>query len=106
MEIILESRDVQHSFWIVDFLYKKDTIPGKTNHWYVTPLKEGSYAGKCAELCGEYHSLMLFNVEVVSQAEYDAYIESLRDAGQTGRLGPEYNVNLNLPGTTGNTEEG
>jgi cytochrome c oxidase subunit 2 len=106
VEIILESRDVQHSFWIVDFLYKKDTIPGKTNHWYVTPLKEGSYAGKCAELCGEYHSLMLFNVEVVSQAEYDAYIESLRDAGQTGRLGPEYNVNLNLPGTTGNTEEG
>ena len=103
-EIILESRDVQHSFWIVDFLYKKDTIPGKTNHWYVTPEKEGTYAGKCAELCGEYHSLMLFNVEVVSQEEYDAYVQSLRDAGQTGRLGPDYNVNLNLPGKTGNNE--
>ena len=106
VKVALDARDVIHSFWVIEFLYKKDTIPGKTNHWYVTPLKEGSYAGKCAELCGEYHSLMLFNVEVVSQAEYDAYIESLRDAGQTGRLGPEYNVNLNLPGTTGNTEEG
>ena len=47
---------------------------------------------------------MLFNVEVVSQEEYDAYVQSLRDAGQTGRLGPDYNVNLNLPGKTGNNE--
>ena len=50
-----------------------------------SPTREGTYAGKCAELCGEYHSLMLFNVKVVSEAEYEDYIESLRDAGQTGQ---------------------
>jgi cytochrome c oxidase subunit 2 len=105
VEILIESRDVIHSFWIIDFLYKKDMIPGKTNHWYFIPEKEGSYTGKCAELCGEYHSLMLFNVEVVSQDEYDAYIESLREAGNVGRLGPEYNTNSNLPGTSGASEE-
>lgn len=92
IEFDLESRDVNHSFWIVDFLYKKDMLPGQTNHWYVTPEKEGTYRGKCAELCGEYHSLMLFTVKVVSQAEYDAYIQSLRDAGQVGQLGADLNT--------------
>ena len=99
VQIDIESRDVIHSFYIIDFLYKKDMIPGKTNHWYFIPTKEGTYQGKCAELCGEYHSLMLFQVKVVSQAEYDAYIEGQRDAGFVGRLGTEYNVNNNLPGT-------
>ncbi|GAA2172987.1 cytochrome c oxidase subunit II [Agrococcus versicolor] len=82
VEITLESRDVAHSFWIVDFLYKKDTLPGVTNRFYFeTGDTEGVYAGKCAELCGEYHSLMLFQVEIVSQAEYDAYLESLETDG-------------------------
>jgi cytochrome c oxidase subunit 2 len=99
VEIALESRDVVHSFWVADFLYKKDNIPGKSNYMYFTPQKEGTYAGKCAELCGEYHSLMLFNVEVVSEAEYEAYIQSLADAGQTGTRGAEYNTNSNTPGT-------
>ena len=82
VEIQLEARDVAHSFWIVDFLYKKDTLPGVTNVFYFeTGDVEGVFAGKCAELCGEYHSLMLFQVEVVSQAEYDAYLESLETEG-------------------------
>ena len=41
----------------------------------------------------------LFKVKVVSQADYDAYIQSLVDKGQTGILGPEYNTNTNQPGT-------
>ncbi|MBN9606773.1 MAG: cytochrome c oxidase subunit II [Actinomycetales bacterium] len=98
VQIDIESRDVAHSFWVLDFLYKKDMIPGQTNHMYFIPTKEGTYQGKCAELCGEYHSLMLFQVKVVSPEEYDTYIQSLRDLGQVGRLGPEYNVNQNLPG--------
>ncbi len=95
----IESRDVVHSFWVPEFLYKKDMIPGKSNYIYFTPLKEGEYMGKCAELCGEYHSLMLFKVKVVSESEYEAYIDSLAAKGQTGALGPEYNTNTNLPGT-------
>ncbi|HEV7951714.1 MAG TPA: cytochrome c oxidase subunit II [Glaciihabitans sp.] len=106
VEITVEARDVAHSFWVVDFLYKKDMLPGRSNYMYFIPEKIGTYAGKCAELCGEYHSLMLFNVEVVSQEDYDAYIEGQRDAGFEGRLGLDYNVNQNLPGTTGNSEEG
>lgn len=99
-QIKLESRDVDHSFWIIDFLYKKDTIPGKDNYEYFTPTKLGTFAGKCAELCGDYHSRMLFEVKVESQADYDAYIQSLVAKGQTGILGPKYNTNTNLPSNT------
>ncbi len=96
VEIDLKSRDVVHSFWVINFLYKKDMIPGRTNYMTFTPEKIGTYQGKCAELCGEYHSMMLFQVKVVSQADYDSYIASLRATGQnTGQVGDEYNTNEN-----------
>ena len=99
VKIELQSRDVIHSFWIVDFLYKKDMYIGRDNYWSFTPTREGTYAGKCAELCGEYHSAMLFNVKVVSDDEYESYLDSLRDAGQTGDITDEYDRLTNLPGT-------
>ena len=86
VEFVLTSRDVIHSFWIPAFLYKMDVIPGVTNTFQVVPQRLGTYKGKCAELCGEYHSEMLFNVKVVSRAEYDAHMAELRAKGQTGRL--------------------
>jgi cytochrome c oxidase subunit 2 len=99
IDITLSSRDVIHSFWVPAFLYKKDMIPGHTNHMYLTPERVGTYDGKCAELCGEYHSAMLFNVKVVSEADYLAHMASLKAKGYTGQLGSEYNRNTNLPGT-------
>lgn len=105
VKIKLQSRDVIHSFWIIDFLYKKDMYIGKDNFWSFTPTREGEYAGKCAELCGEYHSMMLFNVKVVSQSEYDDYLQSLADAGNTGDINDAYDRLQNLPGTTGNASE-
>jgi cytochrome c oxidase subunit 2 len=100
VEIKIESRDVIHSFWVIDFLYKKDMIPARTNYWYFIPQEEGVFRGKCAELCGEYHSLMLFEVHVVSQDEYNRQMSALRSDGNVGPLGPELNVLQNLPGTT------
>jgi cytochrome c oxidase subunit II len=97
VEIKEVSRDVVHSFWVPDFLYKKDVIPGKDNFMYFTPEKEGVFRGKCAELCGEYHSLMLFEVHVVSQDEYDQQMNKLADLGQTGLLDALYNRNQNQP---------
>ena len=105
MKIELQSRDVIHSFWIIDFLYKKDMYIGRDNYWSFTPTREGEYAGKCAELCGQYHSMMLFNVKVVSEEEYETYLDSLRDAGQTGDITTDYDRNSNLPGTGANTAD-
>ncbi len=104
VKIKLASRDVVHSFWIIDFLYKKDMYIGKDNFWSFTPTREGTYAGKCAELCGDYHSMMLFNVKVVSEGEYEDYLDSLREAGQTGDINDAYDRLQNLPGTGGTGE--
>lgn len=84
------SRDVIHSFWIPAFLYKVDAVPGRTNTFQVIPTQEGTYKGKCAELCGEYHASMLFVVKVVSREEYDAHMQWLRDNGYEGQIGIEY----------------
>jgi len=93
VEFQLRSRDVIHSFWVPAFLYKKDMFPSDVRVFQVVPTRVGTYAGKCAELCGEHHGGMLFNVKVVEQDEYDAHIEALRERGQTGRLGPELDRN-------------
>ncbi|GGL22462.1 cytochrome c oxidase subunit II [Phycicoccus endophyticus] len=91
VEFALTSRDVNHSFWVPAFLQKMDTIPGRVNHFQVVPTQEGTFKGKCAELCGAYHSQMLFNVKVVPRAEYDQHMADLRAAGQTGLLGNTLN---------------
>lgn len=90
VEFELTSPDVIHSFWIPSFYEKLDVIPGKVNKLYVTPKKEGVFPGKCAELCGTYHSAMIFNVHIVSEGEFDAYLKTLAAKGQVGEAkGPK-----------------
>lgn len=91
VEFELKSRDVIHSFWIPEFLHKVDMVPGQTNHMYVTPQEVGTFQGKCAELCGEYHSEMLFNVEVVPEEDFRAQLEEMPE----GLTGDEQNRNTN-----------
>ena len=59
-----------------------DVIPGYTNSFDLTPTRQGTFVGKCAELCGVYHSRMLFNVRVVTREEFDDYLQGLEDAEQ------------------------
>jgi len=78
------SADVIHSFWVPEFLFKLDVIPGnengRDNVFEVTVQEEGSYVGRCAELCGTYHAFMNFEVRAVSGDDYDAYLEA-RESG-------------------------
>jgi cytochrome c oxidase subunit 2 len=71
------SPDVIHSFWVPDFLFKRDVIPGRINTFEITPTQIGTYTGRCAELCGEKHDRMNFTVNVVSMDDYTAYIAKL-----------------------------
>jgi cytochrome c oxidase subunit 2 len=86
VRFVLTSYDVIHSFWVPSFYRKLDVIPGKDNTMVMTPTQEGTFRGKCTELCGTYHSAMLFNVAVVSEEEYNAYLKSLADRGQVGEV--------------------
>jgi cytochrome c oxidase subunit 2 len=77
IEFQLYSPDVIHDFGIPAFTMRMDVVPGRDNKFQVTTTETGEFAGKCYELCGAYHSRMLFEVRVVSQDEYDAYLAAL-----------------------------
>jgi cytochrome c oxidase subunit 2 len=86
VRFVLKSPDVIHSFWIPEFYFKLDVVPGKKpfNQFDVTPTRKGTFTGRCAELCGLYHSRMIFKVHVVSRAEYDKHLNELKKLGQVG----------------------
>jgi len=69
------SRDVIHSFWVPDFLFKRDVIPGVENKFEITIEQEGPYVGRCAELCGTYHSMMNFEVRAVTPEQYERFLQ-------------------------------
>jgi cytochrome c oxidase subunit 2 len=81
----VNSNDVIHSFWVPDTLFKRDVFPAATknqnNEWQIRPEVIGSYVGRCAELCGTYHSQMNFEMRVVSVSDYQRYLNALASFG-------------------------
>jgi cytochrome c oxidase subunit 2 len=73
----LTSPDVIHSFWVPDFLEKRDMIPGGTNVIDVTVKAPGQWIGRCAEYCGFDHWRMKFAVCAVAPADFDGWIAQL-----------------------------
>jgi cytochrome c oxidase subunit II len=76
----LRSKDVIHSFWTIDFLFKRDVFPypeqNQTENMFQNTIDTtGAFVGRCAELCGTYHSSMNFEVRAVPQGIYDQYID-------------------------------
>lgn len=93
----LTSADVIHSFWVPSFYFKLDVIPVHPNSFDMTPTIEGTFDGKCAELCGTYHSAMIFKVHVVSQDAYNTYLKGLAEKGQIGERKAPVGANSALP---------
>jgi len=81
VRLVLNSIDVNHSFYVPQFLIKRDLIDlgatGRDNELEFTVTEAGTYAGQCAEFCGTSHAEMTFVVEAMARADYDAYIEGL-----------------------------
>jgi cytochrome c oxidase subunit 2 len=77
----LEAVDVNHAFWVPNFLNKRDLIQGVDNEIEVTPTEVGEYRGRCAEFCGLDHWRMSFVVRVVEAQEFEAWLDEHRGAG-------------------------
>jgi cytochrome c oxidase subunit II len=73
--------DVNHAFWVPQFLFKRDAIAGRSSDFDFTVDSAGTYRGQCAEFCGIYHDAMLFSIRAVSRPEYDAWVG--QQAGQS-----------------------
>jgi cytochrome c oxidase subunit 2 len=77
-QFTMESVDVIHSFWVPQFGQKMDAVPGIATTILVTPTRTGEFAVVCAELCGLGHATMRAKARVVTQAEFDKWIEEQR----------------------------
>ena len=80
IHMTLSSGDVIHSWYVPRFLFKRDVIPGQTNHFEFTvdPSEVGqTFRGQCAELCGTGHRTMLFNVIAMSDADFKTWLANL-----------------------------
>jgi len=83
----LQSNDVQHSFYVPAFLFKRDTVPGLTNEVDLEVVREGRYDGRCAEFCGLFHDRMGFVVHAVSRHEFDRWLARQRTQAGGARAG-------------------
>lgn len=72
-ELILDSADVIHSFWLPNLAGKKDLIPGMTNRLVLEPEEPGVFRGQCAEYCGSAHAKMAFAAVAVPPDEFDEW---------------------------------
>lgn len=71
--LLLTANDVIHAWWVPALSVKKDAIPGFINEAWTKPIKTGVYRGQCAELCGRDHGFMPVVVNVVEEAEFEAW---------------------------------
>lgn len=75
VHIELRARDVLHSFFVPDFRLKQDAVPGRVIDVHFLPTKIGEYEVVCAELCGTGHYIMKATLRVVSEEDYNAWLE-------------------------------
>jgi cytochrome c oxidase subunit 2 len=81
VRVIVTANDVLHAWTIPSFGSKIDAVPGRLNETWFKAEKEGVFYGQCSELCGKDHAYMPITVRVVSEDEYNAWLEKAKTAG-------------------------
>lgn len=76
VHINLTSSDVIHGFYVHAFNFSRYALPGVLNQFTLRAVTTGTFDGQCTQICGLYHSLMVFRVKVVSQSDYAAWLTS------------------------------
>lgn len=80
IEYKIHSTDVIHAFWVVDFNFKRDVFPyprkNNQDDTFQNEIHEtGAFVGRCAELCGTYHSAMNFELRALPPKKFDRYMD-------------------------------
>ena len=93
IEFRLASGDVNHAFWVPEFLFKRDVIPypaenDQKNTWVIDRIERpGAFVGRCAEFCGAYHSMMNFEVRALPQDQFEQFLRLMMSCWRTRAYG-------------------
>jgi len=85
VHLTLHSPDVIHAFYVPQFLFKRDVVPGRENAFEFTvdaAMAGGTFRGQCAELCGTFHGAMQFTVKAMTPADYETWFKQQEAAAQ------------------------
>jgi cytochrome c oxidase subunit 2 len=88
IRILLTAADVLHAWWVPEFGWKKDAIPGFVTDGWIKVDKPGVYRGQCAELCGRDHGFMPIVVIVKTEEEYKQWVAQQKGAQEAGKADP------------------
>ena len=103
VHLSLRSPDVIHAFYVPQFLFKRDVVPGKDNafEFTVDAADAGqTFRGQCAELCGAFHGAMQFTVKALAPADYQAWLQQQIQAASASPAPP------GSPGASGQPSAG
>ncbi len=75
VKVQVTSTDVIHSWAVPAFGIKIDAVPGRLNETWFKAEKTGTFYGQCSEICGTRHAFMPIAVEVVSEQEFQRWVE-------------------------------
>jgi len=79
-----QAQDVIHSFYVREFLFKRDAFPDHPNTFDVTITKPGTYHGQCTEYCGLAHQAMRFTIQAVSRPQYQSWLAKAKKEAASG----------------------
>ncbi|MGB0411899.1 MAG: cytochrome c oxidase subunit II [Pikeienuella sp.] len=80
VHLLVAAADVIHAWTVPAFGVKTDAMPGRLNEIWFNANTVGTYFGQCSELCGKDHAYMPIVVKVLSQEDYDAWVEETKIA--------------------------
>jgi cytochrome c oxidase subunit 2 len=78
VHVLVTGADVIHSFAVPSFGIKIDAVPGRLNDTWFKATREGLFHGQCSELCGKNHAFMPISVRVVSESDFNTWVNAAK----------------------------
>ena len=78
VKVMITANDVLHAWALPSFGVKRDAVPGRINETWFKAERTGTFYGQCSELCGFKHAFMPITVNVVTEEEYNKWLEKAK----------------------------
>ena len=78
VKVMITANDVLHAWALPSFGVKRDAVPGRINETWFKADRTGTFYGQCSELCGIKHAFMPITVNVVSEEDYNKWLEDAK----------------------------